>query len=247
MRPRRLVPAGTLWRLLALAVLFVPALADARPGGGDSYSGGGGHDSGGGGGDGGDNAIIFELIFQLIRLCFYYPKVGIPLLLLVCGILFYGWYQKQKNKDWDSGPPVQLEWSTSLDDLRRVDPDFSQILFEDFVFRLYATAHRARGQQGGLDQLAPYLGIDARAQLAARGSEPVEGVIIGAMRTFRVDIPTPDAIAANAEARVTVGIELEANYTSGKPGAQKTSFVVEQWTLSRKHDARTKPPAASRT
>jgi len=231
-------------RLLALAVLLLPALAAARPGGGDSYSGGGGHDSGGGGGgDGGDSAIIGELIFQLIRLCFYYPKVGIPLLVIVCAFFIYGWYQKQKNKDWDSGPPVQLEWSTSLEDLRRLDPDFSQTLFEDFVFRLYATAHRARGQAAGLDALAPYLGIDARTQLAARGTEPVEGVVIGAMRTFRVDLPTPDAIAANPEARVYVGIELEANYSTPK----QTSFVVEQWTLARRHDARTKPPTAART
>jgi hypothetical protein len=242
-----------LLRLLAVAVIAVPAIAEARPGGGDSYSGGGGHDSGGGGGgDGGDGAIIFELIFQLIRLCFYYPKVGIPLLIIVVAILAYGWHQKQKNKDWDSGPPVQLEWSTSLEDLRRVDPDFSQVLFEDFVFRLYATAHRARGEAGGLDALAPYVTIDARAALAGRSPsiEPVSGIVIGAMRTFRVDLPTMEAVAANPEARVTVGVELEANYTTGKPGApggQKTSFVVEQWTLSRKHDARTKPPAAART
>ena len=240
------LPSGALSRLVALAVLLVPALALARPGGGDSYSGGGGHDSGGGGG-GGDSAVIGELIFQLIRLCFYYPKVGVPLLLAVCAFVAYGWYQKHKNKDWDSGPPVQLQWSSSLEDLRRVDPDFSQILFEDFVFRLYATAHRARGQAGGLDALAPYLSIDARAQLTARGTAPVEGVVIGAMRTFRVDLPTPEAIAQDPEARVHVGIELEANYTTGAPGSQRTSFVVEHWTLSRRHDARTRPPSASRT
>src|SRR5690606_24855399 len=73
------------------------------------------------------------------------------------------------------------------------------------------------------------------------------GVVIGAMRTFRVDLPTPDAIAQHPDARVTVGVELEANYTTGAPGAQRTSFVVEHWTLSRRHDARTKPPSASRT
>lgn len=249
MSPRRRTVVGG---LAALAVLLGPALALARPGGGDSYSGGGGHGGGGdsgGGGGGGDGAIIGELIFQLIRLCFYYPTVGLPLLAIVIGIVVYGWYQKRKNKDWDSGPPVALEWSSSLDDIRKVDPDFSQILFEDFVFRLYATAHLARGHKDGLDALAPYLTVDARAALAGRSpaGTPVEGVVIGAMRVFRVDLPTAEAIAANPDARVIVGVELEANYTTGAKGHQTTSFVVETWQLGRRHDARTKPPTAART
>ena len=245
---RRALPRAALG--LALVTLLAPDLAAARPGGGDSYSGGGGHDSGGGGGgggDGGDNAFIGELIFQLIRLCFYYPKVGIPLLLLVVGILIYGWYQKQKNKDWDSGPPVVLERATSLNDVRQVDPDFSQVLFEDFVFRLYATAHRARGQAGGLDALAPYITADARATLTQRGTAPVEGVVIGAMRATRVTVPNADVIAANPLARVRISLELETNYTTGVPGKQQTSFIVERWVLGRQHDARTKAPSPSRT
>ena len=234
-----------------MSALLHVALAALRPGGGDSYSGGGGHDSGGsdggggGGGDGGDGAVIGELIFQLIRLCFYYPKIGLPILAIVVGYLIYAYYQKQKNKDWDSGPPVALEHATSLDDIRRVDPDFSQILFEDFVFRLYATAHRARSTPAGLDALAPYLSPDARAALAGRAppGTTVDNVVIGAMRTFRVDVPAPDAAGA-PDARVTVGIELEANYTAA---GRHTYFVVETWLLARRADARTKPPAASRT
>lgn len=220
---------------------MIDVLLSLRPGGGDSYSGGGGHDSGGGGSGSGDGALIGELIFQLVRLCFYYPKVGVPLLAIVIGFLIYGWYQKQKNKDWDSGPPVTLERSASLDDLRRVDPDFSQVLFEDFVFRLYATAHRARAVAAELEALAPYLSIDARQALAGRGTPgaAVEGVVIGAMRTFRVDLPDTN----DPEARVVVGIELEANYTETGTSAGKTAFVVETWTLARRHDVRTRPPA----
>ncbi|MBE7447696.1 MAG: TIM44-like domain-containing protein [Kofleriaceae bacterium] len=239
-------------RLVALAALLAPAVALARPGGGDTFSGGGGHDFGGGGGGGGGGgdaaAIIFELVFQLIRLCVYYPKVGIPVVILLLGFVIYGAYQKHKNKDWDSGPPVKLEWSSRLDDLRRFDPDFSQILFEDFVFRLYATAHRARSTATGLDGLTPYLSAAARAQLAERGTgTPVDGVVIGALRVFRVDIPTAEAIADDPEARVRVGVELETNYTVGAPGAQKTYYAVETWTLSRRHDVKTRPPTAART
>lgn len=234
--------------LAGLAVTLAPALALARPGGGDTYSGGGGHDGGGDGG-GGDGAVIGELIFQLIRLCVYYPKVGVPLLLVVTAILIYGWYQKQKNKDWDSGPPVALSYSTSLDDVRRHDPDFSRILFEDFVFRLYATAQRARGTSGGLDALAPYLAPAARAALAGRepAGVPVEGVVIGAMRVHRVALPDDEARRTDADARIRVEVELEANYTTGAPGQQRTWFVVENWVLGRSQSARTRPPTAART
>ena len=162
---------GRRWWLaaIALAAIAVPALAWARPGGGDSYSGGGGHGGGGSGGGGGDGGAIFELIFQLIRLCFYYPKVGIPILMIVIAFIAYGVWVKHKNKDWDSGPPVELEQAvTSIDDLLRVDPDFSRVVFEDFMFRLYATAHGARGLPGRLDELVPYVGPEARAALANR-------------------------------------------------------------------------------
>ncbi len=248
----------TRWLAVAatLTLWLVPALALARPGGGDSYSGGGGHggsgDGGGGGGSGGgggDASGIGELIFQLIRLCIYYPKIGIPIVVIVAGFFIYTWMQKAKNKDWDSGPPVPLERSTSVESLTRVDPDFSQVLFEDFAFRLYATAHQARGRHGGLAELAPYLAPAAQTALAQRPpvGAPVTGVVVGAMRLYRVDVPDPEAIASGSETRCRIGLDFESNYTVGAPGAQRTRYAVESWLLGRSVTARTKPPSASKT
>ena len=241
---------GRRWWLaaIALAAIAVPALAWARPGGGDSYSGGGGHGGGGSGGGGGDGGAIFELIFQLIRLCFYYPKVGIPILMIVIAFIAYGVWVKHKNKDWDSGPPVELEQAvTSIDDLLRVDPDFSRVVFEDFMFRLYATAHGARGLPGRLDELVPYVGPEARAALANRppAGQPVHGVVIGAMRTYRVSVPTSDELAAG-DAMVQVGLEFEANYSVGTGDGGKR-FAVERWLVRRAASARTKPPRQDRS
>ncbi|MEZ4399343.1 MAG: TIM44-like domain-containing protein [Kofleriaceae bacterium] len=233
------------WQLAAVAALVaIPALAWARPGGGDSYSGGGGH-GGGDGGGGGDSGAIGELIFQLLRLCFYYPKVGVPLLLIVVGFVVYGAWVKHKNKDWDSGPPVELARATArIDDLRRVDPDFSLVLFEDFAYRLYATAQGARGRPGGLDELAPYLSDAARAALAARspGGPAVTAVVVGAMRVFQVEVPTATALADDPAARSQVSVEFEANYAVG----DSKRFVVERWVLTRAATARTRPPSPAR-
>jgi hypothetical protein len=72
--PRRWAAA-----FVAVATLAsVASVAFARGGGGDSFGGG---DFGGGGGDDGGDGLGF-IVWLLIRLCFRYPLVGVPLLVL---------------------------------------------------------------------------------------------------------------------------------------------------------------------
>lgn len=240
--------------LLALGLLAVGLLgwgggeALARPGGGDSYSGGGGHGSSGGGGDGG--GALLELIFHLLRLCFYYPKIGLPLLAIVVGFILYSSYKKQQNKDWDSGPPVELARSIELEELRRLDPDFSQVVFEDFAFRLFSAAHRARASEADLAAVAPYVMAAAqRALLSRTPGQPVTSVVVGAMRTFRVELPDQEVDAQGRSERVRIGLEFEANVTvgpSGPKGASRTYFSVESWLFGRAATARSRPPSAAK-
>jgi hypothetical protein len=241
-------------RLWPLAILL--ALADvalARPGGGNSFSGGGGHYSGGGGhysggggysgghyssgGDGG--GAIFELIYWLFRAVFYYPQIGVPVLIGVIGLVLWSAYQKQQNKDWDSGPPVELERAADVAALRGVDPDFSQVVFEDFVFRLFSTAHRARTTAAQLATIAPYVSPAARQHLAERApvGEPVLQVIVGALRVFRIDLP------ADPSGQVRLAVELEANVATAK----HTYYSVETWLLARDASRHSKPPGRAHT
>lgn len=225
--------------VIALLVLITAAIAEARPGGGGGFSGGGGHSSGGGGGDGGDIGAIFELLFQLIRLCIYYPQIGFPLVAIIVGFLIYSSYKKHRDKDWDSGPPIQLKRAVSLDPVRTIDPDFSPVLFDDFCFRLYATCHEARHDDHQLDGLAPYVSERARDQLRTRAPRaPVTGVIVGAIRPWSVHLPSDPGVDG---ALVSVGIELETNYTV-QAGDQRTTYAIERWTLARAAHARTRPP-----
>ncbi len=225
----------------AIVALLVE-LAVARPGGGHSYSGGGGHSSGGGssggGGGGGGGGAVFELILWLIRLIIYYPHIGLPILALIIGYFVYSARKQHQNKDWDSGPPVELQRSITLDDVQRVDPDFSRVLFEDFAFRLFSTAHRARHSAETLATVAPYVGEAARDALAAR--EPigiaVKSVVVGAMRVVRVDVPD------NETDLVRIGLEFEANVTTDR----HTYYSVETWRFGRAATQRTKPPGASK-
>ncbi|HZJ61880.1 MAG TPA: TIM44-like domain-containing protein [Kofleriaceae bacterium] len=232
------------WALVALLVLARSAIAVARPGGGESYSGGGGHGGSGGGGDGGGSAI-FELVFWLLRLVIIYPAVGLPILAVVIGYVLYSAYRQRQNKDWDSGPPIAPHRAITLSDVRQIDPDFSQVVFEDFAFRLFSTAHRARHTAETLATIAPYVAEPARAALAARApvGEPVVQVVVGALRTYRVDVPAGAGDAAGAPRRVRVGIEYEANIAT----ARQTYYCVESWLFGRDAAVRSKPPGATRT
>ena len=128
-----------------------------------------------------------------------------------------------------------------LERLRQVDPEFSLVLFEDFVYALYAAAHEARGGSKLYD-LRAYLGDEARATLAAMACAEVEGVVIGSMRPERVDwrrTPTGNW--------VDVVVAFESNYTeTDTAGRKQTYYVRERWKLSRKADAKSKPPVAAR-
>lgn len=230
---------------LALAcVAGLEAIAAARPGGGESFSGGGGHSQGGGGGDGGAG-LIFELVYWLFRLVFLYPAIGLPIVGLVVGYVIYSAYRQQQNKDWDSGPPAALHDAIELSDVQRLDPAFSQVVFEDFAFRLFSTAHRARHTAEDLATVAPYVSADARAELAARApvGQPVLQVVVGALRVIRVELPDAPTGAEGRPQRVRVRVEYEANLAS----ADHTRYTVETWRFGRDATVHSKPPGATRT
>ena len=221
------------------ALLLGEALA--RPGGGGSYSGGGGH--GGGGGGGGDGGGFLQLVYYLIRLCFEVPQIGVPILLAIIAYFVYSAWKQQQNKDWDSGPPALLKRAVDLDDLKRIDPDFSGVLFEDFAFRLFATAHRARHADATIAAIAPYVDASARTALRSRPPEnvPVQSVVVGAMRI--TEIVAPIAVVEGRPDRVHVSVEFEANVTT----ADHTYYSVETWRFSRDASVKSKPPTASRS
>jgi hypothetical protein len=243
------VKKRTLLVLAIAIVLLACGVALARPGGGHTYSGGGGHysssggshsysSSGGSSSSSGDSGVVFELIYYLILLCFQVPAVGFSI--LTAGVLFviFAAYRNHANKDWDSGPAAALHQSVGLGALRQIDADFSQIVFEDFAFRLFSTAHRARASAQTIGAIAPYVNEHARGQLSQRSpvGVPVQQVVVGALRVIDVDLPGPQS----ADSLVRVRVEYEANVAT----AQDTMFSVETWQFARDVRRTSKPPGA---
>jgi len=249
----RRVPRLAAIVVVAAIVAGIAGIAAARPGGGESYSGGGGQRGGGGGGGNGGGAVVFELVFWIFRLVFAYPVVGVPLVLAAIGYVAYHAYAQHQNQDWESGPRAELHeaigasGASAADDLgalQRLDPAFSLVVFEDFAFRLFSTAHRARHTADALATIAPYVGPAARAELAARApaGATVLQVVVGALRTIRIALPAAPADPASAPGRVQITVEFEANIAT----ADRTTFSVETWQFGRAATAASKPPGAVR-
>ncbi|HEX8845368.1 MAG TPA: TIM44-like domain-containing protein [Pyrinomonadaceae bacterium] len=236
-------------RLVALACISVAALlclslfapeALARVGGGQSYSGG---SKSGGSGEGA--GFIIWLLFRLLLLSIEYPVIGIPLdIIIVIGIILYIRSSKNKAPSVCSADAVgakRRSFTQEFNQLRRFDPNFSEITFTDFSYALYARAQHARGR-GHLDELSPYLSEAARNTLMARNPPhliDVTGIIIGSMQVVDVQgLTTPV---------VTIGIDFETNYTEiiggeGQKHAEVSYYVRERWVLERQKDVLSPPP-----
>src|ERR1041385_5045043 len=226
----------------------------ARVGGGHSYGGGGG--SGGGGGDGGGLGVLIYLIFRfLLWLTIEHPAIGIPVDIIVIVLLIL-WFAKPSKKPasvvssstvlgLSTGPGTrpQLDVQRAFNQLRRFDPNFSEIIFTDFCYALYGRAHEARGKgKAALDELSPYLSDTARASLLQLNSpqlKAVQGVIVGAMQVADV--------RGLASPQVEISIEFEANYAEftprqGDPRGEMSYYVRERWQLERKRDVLSPTP-----
>ncbi|MCL2723872.1 MAG: Tim44-like domain-containing protein [Polyangiaceae bacterium] len=216
----------------------------SRPGGGSSYSGGhssGGHSGGGGGG--GDGAALAWLIV----LCFEHPLIGIPLVIVLLVIAYFRFSSRGGGNGWSTGGSYAPAPSSSrpllrpqLEQIRRTDPAFSIVVFEDFLYFLYAEMHRARGASG-IDALAPYLSDNARAALRGDGRvAEVTGIIIGSL--------SYDNIVVNPDGSATVTVIVESNYVERyRPQGEQRFFVKEEITLGRAAGARSRTPDKART
>lgn len=213
-----------IWLLLAL-----PALA--RVGGGESYAGGGSSYSSSSGGGGGDGiGLIIEL---LIRLIFYYPSIGIPLLIGV-GIYFYIQHNKSQAgqafrdlQKWSSSNTVQKKPRSNLSELKRNDPNFSETLFLDFVSSIYSRVQLGLGHN--LGSVGAYLTPSMREQC----EEPQSGndaVIIGSIRVQGI-------YTGGEQERVIVLIEANLAVTD-----RADLYVVDEIVLTRKSGTTTPTP-----
>jgi len=138
--------------------------------------------------------------------------------------------------------PVQPDTASDLADelaaLKKADPNFSEVLFVDFVNALYARAQEARGR-GTVDLLEPYIDDAPRQQLtalgtAANGLTEVTGVVLGTSKIVNV---------RNSQSGAEIDVYIEANYTeTHQGGAQQSYYTEERWHFTRDAGVLSLPP-----
>ncbi len=218
--------------VLTLLFIFSPFFADiiwARPGGGHSFSGGGGGSySGGGGGGGGDGlGFLIYLIFSELP-----PQISIP---LVIGIIVLRLYlQKKKRADGKtivSSPGIQARTARHNDveadilKLKSIDPNFSKILFLDFVSSIFNKYYTWYGTSE-FKNLSPFLSPDEIQKSAnLRTGQKITEIVIGNMRISEINF-LPDIIG--------ISVDIEANYTLDIMGKKTRYVLTERWYFNRK-------------
>ena len=263
MNKRRAVVAAVLLALIVAAVL-VAGIALARPGGGGSFSGGGSRGGGGGGGGGGGSygggssggggggGFFLVLLFEILP----WPVKLFLLAAIIAGFIWRA-VASRSETDWSSadatpqiapyermnapavGRPIDLRQRVAM--IRRLDPDFSLVLFEDFLYALYSEVRYARGR-GQIARMSAYLAPDVLARMQSGAPAEVRAIVVGAMRyigVWGVDDASPE---------ITVEVEFEANVGEAVAGsrADRNVYVVEHWALARRRTARSRPPARAR-
>ena len=216
-----------------MAWVLLLAEAWARAGGGQDYSGGGysgGGGSGGGGGGGGGDGIGL-----LIWLVFEHPVIGIPVLIVVIGVVLWSKAQGASDRRQVHRTHARPAAAPRADGraLRARDPNFSEPLFLDLARLVYTRSHEERGR-GNWAALAPFVSASTIDALKRRApGEPVRHVILGTSRIEGVTV-------AGDIARVTV--LFEGNLTEG---ATKR-FVQERWIFARAADTPSPGPERMR-
>ncbi|NQT14339.1 MAG: hypothetical protein HQ582_16410, partial [Planctomycetes bacterium] len=275
-------PAGR-W-LVALLVVLACVLvcvgeAEARVGGGGSFSGGGGGFGGGGGGFGGGSGFSGGGGFGGGPRLHGGGRGGTLSWPWVIGIfiviLFLALTKARVEKNSDSRRytsthtgPASTQYDSGrrsmnvrqrLEELRRHDPNFSEILFMDFACALYTRVQEARGR-GDLEVYGPYLAPMALKELQGLGGglrdevrefvrtrggaaaeQPkfdVRGVIVGGAEIKNVTDPEREKIA--------IAVGLETNYTEaygeGDAARENAFYSNEVWTFTRRRDVLSRPP-----
>ena len=84
---------------------------------------------------------------------------------------------------------LNLREAVDWDVIAEADPDFSPVLFRDFVYTLFSKIHEARGDKG-LARFGQFIVEDALKDLRELNphATDVQGVIVGALQIHRVDV-----------------------------------------------------------
>ena len=221
--------------ILCITLFLMPELVAARPGGGHSYSGG---SSGGGGGDGIGGLIIY-LIMTLP------PEISIPLIIIIA-ILYY--VSKRKKKTGNvavASVPTRVNRSNEfqsteakIEQLKKIDPNFSKTLFLDFVTSLYHKYYKNYTKKE-FESIRPFIAqsIFERVAKVPANSRSFSEIIIGNLKIVAI---------YQSSQYTSITVDIDANYTLSVAGRNTRYVLTERWLFNRKSSVQSQGPESLR-
>ncbi len=121
-----------------------------------------------------------------------------------------------------------------LERLREPDPNFSTVLFEEFVLALYSQAHARRSNHDRLAEFSAFLRPEAHSALLQWPGGPARSVIVGGLQIRDVRFEAD---------HVRVAVRIDAAHSEHTPrGTDEVFYVSEEWWLLRNMGTPSRPP-----
>lgn len=151
------------------------------------------------------------------------------------------WAARRSAQPWSAGQPRAIPRDPprrELEKLRAFDPNFSLVVFDDFVGALYTEAMRAAAS-GKPESFAAYLAPAAVQCLRGRPLQGLSVILPGA-----IVIESVEGVANANAPQVNVELVIEANLARRDPatGAEQAIYTRESWMLTRAKGARSRTP-----
>jgi uncharacterized tellurite resistance protein B-like protein len=143
---RKLIYLIGIMAMVLVATFLLCDVLEARAGGGHNFSSR--SRSSGGGGGGGVEELIVRILFELIRLSFHYPAIGIPLLITFCVVLYF--FSNKANDTYvdsviSKGSKLipDADNISTINSLRGDDPTFNAETFKTRLQKAFADIQSA--------------------------------------------------------------------------------------------------------
>lgn len=240
--------------ITATVIQVIPIYeVEARPGGGSSYRSGGSRSSGGYRSSGGSyrrssssggyrssggvytgSTGLFDLIITIMIIIFIVSLI----------LKFKGALNKQTSMAFtisgDTYERVKVrndQIHEKIEQLKQSDPDFSKVLFLDFVNSLYNKFYTYLNENK-INTLKPFISesIINDARMSYKGK--INEVVIG---SINIVLMTSDEI------NDYITVDIDANYTLWRESKKGTRYlVIERWKFFRKKGTLSKAPEVMR-
>jgi len=243
---------SAVWRMrhvfLFAGIIVCAGSLFGRAGGGGSY-GGGGNGGGGGGGDG-----IGIIVYMLIRLCIHHPVIGIPITIIVIGVVIYlgktGALKANRHHQGRTIRRAHTMQKKSMQDaavslLKQRDPAFDQTALMERIKKAFHAIQKAWCSQN-LDSVQAFISDGIYERFFLQFEEQKENGYLNHMENINIhgcslvqlssdkvfDTLTVKITASAVDYRVT----SEGTYISG---SRLPETFAEYWSFLRRPGAKT--------